>query len=277
MKYIKIIIFDIKNGILKNKFFFCCVLIMPCIFCIDFLMKAKLHNISDYSFADFYMFIYGGMNEYIPSSQNMFRVPVLWVILFTTMFFGSLNYPYNDLFGYGKQILLRTKGRVLWWLSKCCWNVVYILLFHIIIIYIICIFVLIVRADFELDINVELLARNFLAEPMSLTSDSIRLQFLLFSSPILISVALNLLQMTISLFIKPIFSFLLMSVILISSSYLMSNSMLGNYGMIFRSNIVLKNGLNFEPGIYISLIIIVLSIIIGMFKFKKYDIINTVD
>jgi hypothetical protein len=137
--------------------------------------------------------------------------------------------------------------------------------------------VLIVRADFELDINVELLARNFLAEPMSLTSDSIRLQFLLFSSPILISVALNLLQMTISLFIKPIFSFLLMSVILISSSYLMSNSMLGNYGMIFRSNIVLKNGLNFEPGIYISLIIIVLSIIIGMFKFKKYDIINTVD
>jgi hypothetical protein len=223
------------------------------------------------------MYIYGGMNEYIPGPENEFEVPVLWIVLFTTMFFGSLNYPYNDLFGYGKQILLRTRGRVLWWLSKCCWNVIYILFFNIIIISVICIFVLIEGADFGLNINFELLARNFEAEPRSLTSDSIRLQFLLFASPILISVALNLLQMTISLFIKPIFSFLLMSVILISSAYLMSNSMLGNYGMIFRSNIVLENGLNFEFGIYISLIIIALSIIIGMFKFKKYDIINAVD
>jgi hypothetical protein len=277
MKYIKILFFDIKNGIFKNRFFLLSVIILPCFFCFDFLNIAGFTEVNERSFADFWIFIYGGMKEYIPSPENRFTIPALWIIFFSTIFFGALNYPYNDLFGYGKQILLRTKGRVLWWLSKCGWNIIYTLIFHGIVLLVICIFTALSGSNFNLDLNTDILTIQFQLQQKEMVSSEIKLPMLIFISPIIVSIAINLFQMTVSLFIKPIFGFLCTSVILVSSSFMMSNFMLGNFGMALRSNLIAVRGLDFEKGIEISLILAGLSIIVGTLKFWKYDIINTVN
>jgi hypothetical protein len=275
MKYIKILLFDIKNGIFRNKFFLLSVIILPCFFCFDFLNITKFTEINDRSFADFWIFIYGGMEEYIPTGP--FMIPALWIIFFSTIFFGALNYPYNDLFGYGKQILLRTRGRVLWWLSKCGWNIIYTVIFHGMVLLVICIFTALSGSNFNLDLNTEFLMIQFKLQPYEIVSSEIKLPLLVFISPIIVSIAINLFQMTVSLFVKPIFGFLCTSVILVSSSFMMSNFMLGNFGMAVRSNLIAVRGLDFEKGVQISLILAGLSIIVGSLRFWKYDIINTVN
>lgn len=279
MKYIKIIFFDIKNGIIKNKFFIISSFILSISFCLNFFSNIKgysiSHNEASHSISDILLFIYGGMKEYIPKPDEPFQIPILWILLFTSIFFGSLNYPYNDLHNYGKQILIRTKGRTLWWISKCVWNITYNILFHLILILSILVFSLISNANINTTINTDLAIYNFSLKETDLISKSIAIPFYFFITPILMSIAISLLQMTLSLFIKPIFSFLFISIILISSTYIIKPYLIANYSMMIRNDMILTNGVNFNIGIIVSIILSSLFILVGAIRFYFYDIVNT--
>ncbi|MDE6797109.1 MAG: hypothetical protein K2J36_03750, partial [Ruminococcus sp.] len=97
----------------------------------------------------------------------------------------------------------------------------------------------------------------------------------IFFVPVLTSVVFSLLEMTVSLFIKTVYSFLLMSCLVISSAYLMTDYIIGNYGMIIRSNHILTDGINTERGIIILSVLVITAFIVGLIKFSKYDIINS--
>ncbi|MDE6833296.1 MAG: hypothetical protein K2J39_03470, partial [Ruminococcus sp.] len=88
-------------------------------------------------------------------------------------------------------------------------------------------------------------------------------------------VVFNLLEMTISLFIKTVYSFLVMSCLVISSAYLMKDYIIGNYGMLIRSSHILTDGINTERGIVILFVLIIIAFIVGLIGFNKYDIINS--
>ncbi|SHH70975.1 hypothetical protein SAMN02745196_01142 [Clostridium collagenovorans DSM 3089] len=283
--YIKLFKFDIKNGLLKNKVLLSASLIIPIILCIDYIIKVKGITFGQevtLSFADYYMYIFGGvkegvvfgMKDYIPSPTTNFIMPIMWSIVFITLFYGTLNYPFNDMSGIGKQILIRTKGRISWWISKCIWNLICCLFFFSIILGVIWIFCLITGAEISGKINVQLLNSVYNTKIEEIDGNNILMPVYMFVLPIIVTSAISIMQMTISLFIKPIFSFLVTVVLLVFSAYVLSPCLIGNFLILIRFDYIVANGLNFYMGIFVSIFVIVCSIIIGVLKFRHYDIIN---
>lgn len=275
--YIKLLSFDIKNGLLKNKVLISASLIIPLILCIDYIFKVKGITAGQevtLSFADYYMYIFGGMKEYIPSPTTKFIMPIMWSIVCITLFYSTLNYPFNDMSGIGNQILIRTKGRVSWWISKCIWNAICCLFFFSIIFGIIMIFCLITGAEISGEINIEILNKVYYVAVENTDGQNMLMPLYMLFLPILVTSAISIMQMTISLFIKPMFSFLVTVVLLVSSAYLLSPYLIGNFLMLVRFDCIVSNGVSLGMGVFESIFVIICSIIIGVLKFRHYDIIN---
>ena len=82
---------------------------------------------ADYSkatFADFVLLIAGGSKTdiYDPSSNMPFVLPAEWMLSMLLMLFTSLRFPYRNLMGIGKTLMVEGE-RWSWWLSKCVWTV----------------------------------------------------------------------------------------------------------------------------------------------------------
>ena len=92
--------------------------------------------------------------------------------------------------------------------------------------------------------------------------------------PPLVMAALNLLQMTFSLFIKPFYSFIVTTSILLVSSYYLSPFLIGNYAMPLRSDRLLGDGVNLTVGIWFAVAVIVLSVVVGEIVFQRRDILK---
>lgn len=277
MRFIKLLKFDITNGILRNKFFWISTFVLSALFMIDNFVN--MNRIREYnvecSFGDTLMYVYGGMKNYVPSREERFQFPAIWTILFITQLFGTLNYPYKDLNSYGKQILIKTNGRILWWLSKCIWNIIYTLLYHATIWSFFLIYCLAFKYDIDFSINIKLIAYFFEIPQPELVENISKLPIYIFFIPVMTSIVLCLIEMTLTLFFKTINSFLIMSCITICSAYLSKSFMIGNYGMIIRCKEILPNGINFDTALPLLCSIMIITFIIGSVKFKRYDIINS--
>ncbi len=84
-----------------------------------------------------------------------------------------------------------------------------------------------------------------------------------------------MLQMTVSLFIKPIFSFFAVSVLLLASAYLLSPFLVGNYAMAFRYDWMLKVGVSIGVGERIAITLLLLAVLSGLVRFRLYDILES--
>ena len=83
---------------------------------------------------------------------------------------------------------------------------------------------------------------------------------------------MSLVQMLLCLVIRPTFSYILSVIVMISSAYYLSPALLGNYAMALRSDKVVTNGVPLTLGIVYSLVLIVLSVVLGSFIFHKTNI-----
>lgn len=83
---------------------------------------------------------YRGMQVYIPTGENPFPIPVVWLMLQLVVSFLILSYPTQDLESYGMQFLVRTRKRGVWWISKSIWNILSVALFYLIGIFVAFIF-----------------------------------------------------------------------------------------------------------------------------------------
>ena len=92
--------------------------------------------------------------------------------------------------------------------------------------------------------------------------------------PVCVSIVLNMFQMMLCLFLKPIFSFFLVVIVLLGSAYMMTPFLLGNYAMVYRYNWMLKEGLSLDTGRTLLLMIYLCSVVVGNVRFKYYDILE---
>ena len=92
--------------------------------------------------------------------------------------------------------------------------------------------------------------------------------------PFLVTLALSILQMALSLVFKPAFAFIFSSVLLISSAYYMTPFLIGNFAMAVRSSKVVSNGLNLTDGIIAALVIIALGVVIGILAIRRHNILS---
>lgn len=281
MKYIKLFRFDLQNGMIKKIYLMLIPFLLSLIACLDLHNRVSVINSYDYfsrqfstSLGNYLGYIYGGMAEYSIGENISFVFPIRWIIVFFSILFITLNYPYNDMQSVGQQILICTKGRSLWWLSKCGWNICCTILFHFIICLSAILFCCITGDKITGGIDIELMNVMFETNRETQTSATGILPLYILLLPIVISIGINLFQMTLSLFIKPLFSFLFVSLLLLLSAYFMSPFWIGNYAMLMRYDLVHTNGMVMHNGIIIALALMTLSIVIGLIGFRYYDIIN---
>lgn len=281
MKYIKLLKFDIQNGILKKITLFITPVIISLISCLDLANKITVMNREGFhpskfqaSFSNYIAYLYGGMAEYVPDPNNPFIFPVRWLVVFLLILFLTLNYPYDDMQSFGQQILIRTKGRSLWWLAKCGWNICCTLVYHFIIYLTTLIFCLATNADVISGIDSNLLNVVFSTNRATQVPGNKVLPFSILLLPIAMSIGITLLQMVLSLFIKPIFSFLVLSLLMLSSAYFMSPFWIGNYAMLVRYDLMHTRGVHITAGIITSIVLICLAFIVGLIRFRYYDILN---
>ena len=85
----------------------------------------------------------------------------------------------------------------------------------------------------------------------------------------------NILQMMMALYLGPLISFLISTIILIISAYLFLPSIPGNYMMALRAGWLLRDGMKSTGGYIMVFGIVVIASVLGYIKFKKhYDIVG---
>ena len=279
MRFIEDLVFDFRQGILRRGTLLLVPAVIAAVTFFDFYAKARRYleqgmTQSTVDYGDYWFFLYGGMCEYIPSPDNPFQFPAVWILVFLVLPFVLLNYPFRDMYGVGQQILVCSGRRSLWWLSKCCWNFCGTVLYHLIIQAAGLVLSLVFEVEISNRIHMDFINLVFniryqeVWNPSSLPVAALLL-------PMLVSAAINMLQMTMSLFIRPMFGFFAVAVLLLASAYLLSPLLIGNYAMAFRYDWMLKAGVSMEAGMRIAAILLFLAVLSGLVRFRLYDILES--
>ncbi len=274
--FYKCLKYDLKCGLLKEYKKYIVAIGLFIIIGFDFFIKMSDIEIT---VPDYLFYLFFGMEEYVPSPGNKFRFPALWVAVILYVSYITLYYPYKDLKGYGKNILLNTQSKKTWYLSKCMWVTVSTIIYFVIGFVVLSLFAIISGAEITADVSSNAVIKliPFITTEQNLFyNDAIyyKVTLLHFILPVVICVMNNLFQLFLSLFIKPFFSFIFTVSYTIASAYYLKSFMLGNYAMIARSNIFINNGVDFAKGLIISLCVILVVIISGTVLFSKQDILN---
>lgn len=134
MKICRLIRYDIIHGFSYVKYKYAVVIMIAWISCMDFYNRKKyflaLENqpVQKGTYMDYVFYLLGGMKEYTPYVGTSFVIPIKWIFLCFYLLYCTLGYPYKDLLkSIGGMILLQSGNRRAWWLSKCLWNILFII------------------------------------------------------------------------------------------------------------------------------------------------------
>lgn len=276
MNFYKLLKYDLKNGFRVGGLKLMIIILMTLAFCLDFYLRKDIVYMVDPltpsgTWMDYLFYIFAGIKEYTPSITEEFIFPIKWILIHLFILYSTLYYPHRDLSSLGLNVLVRTKGRLAWWLSKSIWNISYVLSCYISIFLTIIIFCLVANEPISLEIT-PMFVNDLLDAGSPFDTFPSYLASIILLMPMFISIVLNLVQMTLGLFIKPLYSFGMMAVILLASAYFLNPFFIGNYAMPIRSEYVIENGLQATTGVMLSALIMTLAFLIGSFYFKRYDI-----
>lgn len=249
--------------------------IVLCVFInLDFIQRTNLLlelNGGSRSLGDFALYMFGGMKEYIPSPYEPFKFPALWMLLFMLISCSTLWYPFHDLKGFGKTMLVACSNRKVWFLSKWVWCTSTVTVCFILVWIIMIISSLLSSSLFDSNIS------TFMADIFGLQKEDFNCTGIypighMIFGPWLTVLSLSSLQLTLSIYINPLLGFCSTGIILIASTYYLSSCFIGNYGMLIRDTLFFYRGVRFENGVIINLIIIGCSLLAGIFLFSRQDI-----
>lgn len=207
----------------------------------------------------------------LAATSSRFPIPFIWILTVGGCLFLNLDYLQSDLSITGQQILIRCGSRNRWFFSKCIWNVASTFLYFILTALSASILILCIGGKVSLSPTMPLV-EGFLMADRSLSigiNESAVLAVLL---PLLSLAALNLLQMTLCLFVKPIVSFLLSIGVIVLSVYIPSPILIGNAAMTIRSKMITESGVPVLWNILFTFATVLLCIIIGSVHFRHMDI-----
>jgi hypothetical protein len=175
----------------------------------------------------------------------------------------------SELNGYGKQVLMRTGKKIDWWLSKCF----YLTIKTICVLFVFYLFVFLTSLFFYGGFTA---SEKEVCELYTLENYNINwvnLRLTVFAMPLLAITACTLLQASLSLFkIYPVIAYLIEVIIFIASTYVDSKWLFVSYTMSMRILFNSSQELNFKYAISETLVIAVLSIVIGIIAIRKRDI-----
>jgi len=269
---------DYYMGTIKGWKKYAVVLIIFILLCANFqrglIISREYDNLKEKpTFGNYIFDIYKGVDiSNRVDNKEKIEMPPGWILLniFLSVVIGY--YPLNDLREYGAQILIRSKKRWQWCISKCIWIIGNVLIFYAIGYIVIAIFSL-VNGGLSLTPNHNVNLAVLKLDTSSLTAKQVFSVGIIL--PIVTSMALSLMQLTIAMFSNSIFSNIFIISLLIASIYYCNPILMGNYLMMLRNSIMVGvKGIDTSTGIILSMAISFVSIALEILKFRTYDIIG---
>lgn len=200
-----------------------------------------------------------------------FPMPMVWLLVIGTCLFLNLDYFLCDLSLTGQQIIARCGNRRMWFLSKCIWNILSTFVYFLLVAATVLLFTVLMHGKVSLGTTPEI--QQIILGDFELGRISIEHEILLgIVVPYLTLAALNILQMTLCIFMKPIVSFLCIAGLLVLSVYVSNGLILGNGAMTIRTVLERSSGVTPKTTIILAITVISLCILVGMWAFKKTDI-----
>ncbi|WP_346847105.1 MULTISPECIES: hypothetical protein [unclassified Clostridium] len=251
-----------------------------CIFiflCFVFQIRAEkiiqFNKISkEISFSDFILFMFRGMNVFDGNAVELQDKLPQWFLvnIYLSIIIGY--FPLKDLSESGIQVLIRTKSRVSWWLSKCLWVIYNVLIYYTIFIIVITVFSLF-HGGLSLELSKEL---NLILSNLDISKFNFKgILVVGIILPLITSITFSLIQLLISLFTNSIISNMFIITVLTLTPFYCNSFFIGNYLMILRSNLNIgDSGVSIVYGIVICVVLSIATIFIGANKIKRYDILE---
>ncbi|MBE6805455.1 MAG: hypothetical protein E7526_02870 [Ruminococcaceae bacterium] len=264
---------DLLSGIVGRwKFYLIACLVFSTI-CISVLRDFHLYTlqISDNSsigISEFLLDISAGtMPTSIHSATNA-KFPISWFMFHALLSYIVGFYVSEDIKKDAGNFIIRAKSRNKWWASKIVWCIITVSIYYLLFLTIAVIFAFIFGKP-VFTVNIPFCEECFPFLPQSaLMIPSIITAFLI---PLATSLILSLLQIALCLFCRPIIVYICMIVYMIMTTYICNWSVLYNFTMVCRQQI-LADGLSIYIIVCFYIICIICINIIGFMRIRKVDV-----
>ncbi len=284
MKLFKVLRYDMQ----RNKFNFIKYLLLTCVafsffyllFVFDsfhqfayFLTGPDKIDELNLSVGDGILFELGG-SLLLPNNiqKRGISFPASFFLSNILVLYFTLNYLIDDLNHGGIQIFTRLGNMKTWLRSKCILNIITVISYYVLGFIIFGFLCFLNNKIMSLQPNADVFSVNFHAiyKP---TSDW-KLFIAFFIQPAVVMLCLSILQMTLTLFIKPVYAFTAICIYIMLGVFFVNPAFLSNYAMPLRSSAIGIYNFDFLSCFLICLVIIILSIVTGQKRASCMDILG---
>lgn len=271
MKFIRCFVFDLREGWTALWRWYIATAVLFSLLTLSLHLGSAGRMEGPFSLGDYLVSYMAGMKSYFFTPEEPFRFPVAWGATLMFVAYLTLWYPYHDLMGMGKQVMVSVGSRWAWWFAKCAWVVCSVGLFWAIGCMTAGVWTLLSGGSFSLNISGALpdILDFRLADVASASHD---LEMFLFIGIPGALVALCLVQLMASLLLRPVMSYALTLSLLMLSLFYQSPWLIGNELMAARSMSLLLEGVPVLGGIVVSATLSTASVVVGGLLFSWIDI-----
>lgn len=272
LKYLKR---DLRLGLLNRSYLliiaaiFSFVMVQQCSSAMDSI-KSMNYMWSNGTIMDYYLFSVKGMNYYRFDPLASFELPLLWFVFQMGLSFFIAYYSEKDYSDNGVNVFAYGRSRSSWWFSKMIWCLVSVVVYYLVTFTTCALFAYLRGADLSMAVSDDFLKAYF-GYNMTYVSYN-DLIFISIVVPLVVSIAICLVQMLLSFVLSSVTSFAITCGIYVLSAYYTVWFLPGSYTMWLRSSYYNENGLNPLSGILISLFLITVVCFFGKDYFEKKDI-----
>lgn len=277
---IKLIQRDIINGYYQVRYkilIFCCLVISSIISYAYNIDKGLLDGsyLEIASLGDLIQYIFLGPFDVAPLGNSFFRLPVVWLGFHMMVAYLVGDYIQDDLSGTGQLILIYSRKRFYWWVSKFVWVLVFVTSLYLLSYVILIVASLIFNFTLSFLITPQLSFALF-AKDYSLTSiySFILIYFIL---PLLTSFVVSEIQATLTLIVKPVLAFVLVICLYVLSIYVINPFLITNYAIPAHNSVYIDGGMDAVLGIVSLCFLLIVVFIIGSILFKYKDFLERIE
>lgn len=273
MKWHKLVLYDMRHGLLRNRYFFIpFIVLLPCFSC-WYMLKG---NGFVASVSELLLFCFKGARAIENDAAILdFQLPIYWLLIIGGCLLMNLDYLPSDLTSAGQQVIIRCDNRTKWFLSKCIWNISSSLIYFTSVLLSIFLFAIITDGQIfgrNDPVVLTLIWDDMQGVPYSI--EDIELLLIAIVLPFSTICALNMLEMTLCLLTKPVISFTGCMVLLVIALFVDSPFILGNGAMTIRCVNIIKSEIALENMFAATILTVLFCILIGSMCIRKMDIIG---
>ena len=253
-----------RNNLSKIIVFFVMITLINIIACTNIGDIESTYGIKA-TVTDYFCVIIGGPKYIFEGGLETYQIPVLWLLPQIMISYIVGYYAMTDIDKEGVQMLVRANTRRKWWISKCIWNGTMIIFLYLVMYGVTFVNALANEAEMKYDFTQEVI--NNLCE--SKTEVILTLIFM----PLLVSITLNMMQMTIALIFSPIVGFICSQSIVFLSTIITNKWLVSNYGMLSHSKLTCMSDIVLKEGIIRCVVLYAIAVFVGNAYFRRYDVV----